>query len=347
MNPWYCTREAVKAALDIAETARANAEIDRNIDAASRSVESQLNRRFYPTVATRYFDWPPRVTSRPWVLDLYQHELISLASLTAGGVAIPSSNWLLEPVNDGPPYDRIEINLGASSAFSAGATYQRAIAGVGVWGYRLDSDPAGTLAAAISSTSATTCSVTDSASVGVGDLLTVDTERTLVSAKNLLTTGQTLQAPLTASATSDTVAVTTGAAYTVGEVLTLDSERMLVVDIAGNNLIVERAWDGSRLAAHTGSTIYAPRTLTLVRGVLGTTAATHSNAAAITRQAYPGPVRELALAEALNLILQKQSGYARTISAGDMVKEVMGRGLADIRAQAYASHGRKVRGRAV
>ena len=47
---------------------------------------------------------------------------------------------------------------------------------------------------------------------------------------------------------------------------------MLITDIAGNNLIVKRQKSGSTLAAHTGSTIYAPRQVTITRGDLGTTA---------------------------------------------------------------------------
>jgi hypothetical protein len=126
----------------------------------------------------------------------------------------------------------------------------------------------------------------------------------------------------------------------------LDSERMLIVDIAGNNLTVKRAWDGTVLAAHTGSSIYAPRTLTVTRGALGTTAAIHTTAAAITCHVVPGLVRELCIAEATNLLLQGASGYARTIGAGDYTKESSGTGLANLRDQVYAAYGRKSRIRA-
>ena len=65
----------------------------------------------------------------------------------------------------------------------------------------------------------------------------------------MLATGQTLQAPgLTDRANAETVPVTNGAAIAVGETILIDAERMLTVDIAGNNLIVKRGFDGSTLA---------------------------------------------------------------------------------------------------
>src|SRR5262249_47825977 len=157
-------------------------------------------------------------------------------SLVSGGITIPPSGYLLEPVNDGPPYTHIDINLGTVSAFSAGATWQQSIVATGVWGWSADTTPGGTLAAPIANSSVTTCTLSDSASVGVGSILLIESERLLVTAKTMLTTGLTLQAPdLTASQANQTVATTNGAAFTVGEVILIDAERMLVVDIAGNN----------------------------------------------------------------------------------------------------------------
>jgi hypothetical protein len=122
---------------------------------------------------------------------------------------------------------------------------------------------------------------------------------------------------------------------------------MLIEDIAGNNLTVRRAWDGSTIAAHSvGATVYAPRTLTVTRGALGTTAATHLTAASVYRWDAPGPVRQLCVAEALTDLLQGRSGYARTAGAGENEREATGRGLKDLRERVYVSHGRKARTRA-
>jgi len=346
MGIWYCTREDVKSALDSQETARNNAQIDRLIEAASRSVEQLCHRDFYPWTGTRYFDWPNVQHAAPWRLWLNRDELISFTSGTSGGVTLTLSDVLLEPANSGPPYNRLELDLGGSSSFDSGDTPQRNIAITGVYGGNADTAAAGALAEALDS-SETGVDVTDGSLVGVGSALKVDDEWMIVTGRQMLTTGQTLQTDLTASAAAVTVAVTTGSAYAVGETILLDSERMLIVDIAGNNLTVKRAWDGSVLATHTGSTIYSPRTLLVTRGALGTTAAAHNSAAAVSKLAVPGLVRQLAIAETLTALQQEGAAYGRVIGSGDAQREASGKGLADLRCQTYDAHGRKVRMRAV
>jgi hypothetical protein len=347
MGSWYTTRESVKRALDSAETARNNGQVDQAIDSASRSVEGLTHRIFRPVLATRYFDWPDLQRGRPWRLWLNGSELISLTSLTAGGTTIPNTNLLLEPANYGPPFDSIETNIGSTSAFTLANTHQRAIAVTGLFGYSNDEAAAGTLAAAITTVGQTSVNVSDSSLIGVGDVLRVDQERVVVIGKQMLTTGQTLQTPVAASSSDVTVAVTSGAGYAVDEVLLLDAERMLIVDIAGNNLIVKRAWDGSVLAAHTGSTIYAARTLAVTRAALGTTAATHLNSAPISRHEVPGLVRQLTIAEALNDLLQGQGGYARIQRAEGAQQSGFGDGLNDIRERCEARYARKARTAAI
>lgn len=347
---WYATREDVKTALDAAETARSNAQVDRALSAASDAVEGLCHRRFYPEIRSITRDFPDGQYARPWRLWLNHNELISLTSLVSGGVSIPAVALLLRP-DWGPPFTHIEIDLSSQSAFASGSTHQRAITVTGLFGYRADEAPAGALAAAIVSTTATTANVTDSSVVGVGQIIRVDAERMIVTGKQMLTTGQTLQTPLAASVAAVAVAVTNGAAYTVGEVLLLDSERMLIVDAAGNQLTVKRAWDGTVLATHTGSTIYAPRTLTVVRGALGTTATTHSLAAAAVKHVVPGLVNELCVGEALNTLLQERTGYARPArllpSQDPKVTPLYGVGLDALRDQVYAAYGRKARMRAI
>lgn len=345
-NPWYATREEVKGAADIAETAHLNTRIDRALEAASRAVEKLCHRVFYPTLATRYFDWPDSQQGTSWRLWLNEHEVISVTTLSSGGTTIASSDYFLYP-QSGPPYSRIEIDLSSSAAFGGGDTSQRDIAVTGLFGYTNDEESAGTLAAAVSSTSATTVDVSDSSAIGVGQLIRVESERMIVTGNSSLTTAQTLQDPMTAD-TADTVCqVTTGTSYNVGEVILLDAERMLIEDIAGNNLIVQRAFDGTVLAAHTGSTIYARRRLTVQRGALGTTAATHDSGTTINRHMAPGPVRRLTIAEAQTTLAQEDARWARAIGAGESAREAWARSLKDARDEVYENYGRKARIRAV
>jgi hypothetical protein len=348
MGIWYTTRESVKSALDSAETARNNVQVDRAIESASRSLEGLLHRRFYPQTATRYFAWPNRQYARSWRLWLDQDEVASVSTLVAGGVTIPATDYFLEPANSGPPYTRVEVDLGSSSAFSSSGTHQRAIAITGVFiGCPVDEEPAGALAALISSTSATTCNVTDSSLIGVGDIIKVDSERMLVTGKSMLDTAQNVS-NLTAANSDVAITGITAGTIAVGEIILVDSERMLAVDVAGTTVTVKRAWDGSVLAAHSSPTdIFAGRTLTVTRGALGTTAATHSNGAAITKHVVPGLVKELCVAEAINTIQQETSGYAREVGEGENAREASGRGLREIRNDALAAYGRKARSAAV
>lgn len=353
-QPWYATREAVKAALDIKLTARSNAAVDRAIQAASRNVEALCHRRFYPEQATRYFDWPDQY-ARPWRLWLDDSELIELTAATSGGVTLSTADIFLEPNRTGPPYNRVELDISTNAAFSAGSTTQRDIALTGLWGYRNDESPAGTATAAASS-GATTLLVSDSSVVGVGQLVRCGTERLIVTDASMVSTGQTLQAPLTEKMNDQILQTADGTAYHVGEVLLLDAERVRVDDIAGNNLIVKRGWDGTTNTAHTGSTIYAPRSLTVTRGALGTTAAGISQGAQLYRWDPPGPLQALTIAEAVINLLQDSSGYARVTGVGTAARQVgggtntktsYGAGIEGLREQVYTTLGRKARVRAV
>jgi hypothetical protein len=350
-TPFYATREEIKAELDVKETARSNAKIDRALADATEAVEGLTHRVFYPVQDIRKFDWPPRSGATPWILRLDANELISVTSLTSGGVTIAPADFLLRRADDRaePPYTRIEINLGSNASFSGGSTYQQDITVTGLFGYRNDETAAGTLAAQVASPSATTITVDGpaSAALGIGSLLRIDNERMIVTGRAQLDTGQGFGDSMTNANNDVSIGAANGSVYAVGEVILRDSERMLIVDIAGNLLTVTRAWDGTVLAAHTDSAIYAPRTLTVARGALGTTAATHSNGASVYRWDAPGSVRQLCVAEALTDLLQGRSGYARTAGSGENEREASGRGLKDLRDRVYTSHGRKARTRAV
>jgi hypothetical protein len=342
MGVWLVTREDVKFSADMKETARNNAQVDRAIESASRSVEGFLRRTFAPVLATRYFNWPNQQYARAWRLWLDENDLISVTSVTSGGVALSASDYFLEPVNSGPPYDRVEIDMGSAAAFSSDDTWQRSIAITGTWGYSDDSTAVGTIVEALdASETGVDVDGASSSQLGVGSVLKVDSERMLVTNRTTLSTGQTLQADLDGLDSGVTVSVTDGTAFAVEETLLIDSERVRIVDISGSTLTVIRAWDGSTLAAHaTGATIYAYRTLTVTRGALGTTAATHDSGAVVHRWDVPGQVRELAMAEALNNLEQANAAYARVSGQAERERDTTARGLVDLRKSVLRSHGR-------
>lgn len=347
-EPCYTTRESVKKALDVKATARSDDDIDRAIQAASRSAEGLLHRVFYPRDMTRYFDWPNYSYTYPWTIRFDAWELAAIpTSVTTGGQPIPIGNIFFEPVNSGPPYTYMELNRSTNSAFGVGPTPQRDVAVTGTFGFDLNTTSAGALAAAATDTTTGAVTVTNSAGAGIGDVIVIDSERMLLADKALASTGQTQQGTIGNSTANQALTAQDGATFYVGETVTLDQESMLVTAVTGNILAVKRGWDGTTPTTHTGATIYAPRLWTVTRGGFGTAAATHLIGAAIARYTPPSLVTQLSLAEAENDLLQAVSGYARTVGAADNARPVSGQSLADIRAMAYAQYGRKVRRRTV
>lgn len=332
MGVFYTTRESVKAALDATVTGRGDVQVDEAIEAASRAVEGDTNRVFYPQVDTRYVDWPDSQFGTSYRVWLEENEVISISSLTSGGDTIAPNLYDLEP-SYGPPYDHLELKLATSASFGLGDSHQRDIAITGVFGYRDDESAAGTLAAAVVSAAATTISVTDAVTIGVGSLLRIGTERLLVTNRSWADSGDTLQTDgLTATNSDQTVHVTDGSVFQQGETLLVGAEQMLVAAVAGNTVIVQRAWNGSTLAQHAVSApIYRLTALTVERGALGTVAATHADAAPVLQWRAPAQVRTLVRAMAIDTVLQEQAGYARSVGSGDNTRNASGAGLAALR----------------
>ncbi len=357
----YCSAEDVRDALDIAPTAIAARKVSRAIMGAAGFVEGELNRRFYAELDTRYFDWPINYQyAAPWRLWLDSDEVWSATSIQTGLQRNPDGtlsvtpttqtlllgrDFLLRPENVGPPYSHIEIIVSGHSMWSpADGTWQQAIAVNGEFGGCGDVEPAGQLKGALTS-SGTSITVTDSSTVGTLDTIYVDSEWMTVASKSMTSTSQVLAADLPASAAA-TVLTTFGGAWTEGETLLVDGERMRVQDVAGINLVVKRAQDGTPLAAHsTGTLIWAPRQLNLTRGVLGTVPAAHASNAPVQRLAVPDLVRNLSIAKAVTNILQDSSGW--TTSKGQEARVTAVRELNDLANDAYTRWARQSRTRAV
>lgn len=353
----YTTRESVQDAFDIREAAHRSTQIDEAIASASDDIDGWLNRHKHglaPRIATRYFNYPRSDFSRAWRLWLDENELISVTTLTAGGTVIASTDYFLEPVNSGPPYTFIEVDLSSSAAFTNSTTSQRAIEIVGKWGINDDQKSAGALESAVASTSTTTVDVTRGDIVGVGSVLQVDTEKMIVVQKQALDTTQNLASAMTAVKSDQVVDVSDGTAFFVGEQILIDSERMRITDITGNNLTVVRAYDGSTLAAHLiTADVYAYRRLTVERGALGSTAATHLDAAAVTVWDVPSLVKDLCRGLAITRLEQEFSAYGARVYSDEAERDssgtevVSGRGLTDLRKACARRYKRKFRKAAI
>lgn len=353
---WYCTREEVMDAFDIKEAAPRFSQVDDAIKSASDDIDGWLNRHKHglaPTSATRYFNWPSRDYSEGYRIWFDENELVSATSFTAGSTLLAeNTDYFLEPVNSGPPFTYAEINLAGPGAFDNNGTSQRAIQITGTWGINNDQIPAGALDGSIDG-SVTLINVSDSFTVGVGDILTIGLERIQVTDKLPLTTGATLSAPLSALNSDRTIAGVS-AGFTVGETLLVGSERMRIVDNDGTDLTVIRGYDGSVLSSHLATDpILAYRQLKVVRGVLGTAGAAHTDASAITKWDVPALVRDLAKAEAITRLEQEWSAYGARVYSDEAERDssgtevVAGRGLTDLRKSCARRYKRKFRVRAV
>lgn len=345
-RPCYATREQVQRAMDVKLAAYNSEQIDRSICASADAVEGLTQRRFYPEDAIRKFDWPNFQYAYPWRVWLDRYELaapatqVTTGSLLAIPIVIPISAIIFQPVNEGPPFNRIELRRDMNYAFGYNDTPQLDIAITGTFGYWMKTRAAGTATASIGLTDSTIL-VSDGVSVGVGDVIIVDSERMIAVDAFFNNTGISFSGLSTASANDNVVTVADGTKFDAGEILQVDYEWILILQIIGNNMVVKRAYSGSVLAAHSGGTLYARRTLAVLRGQLGTMAAAHSNGVALAVNEVPGLIRELAIAEAEVWLTQEPQAYGGAATPQKNVsvnrggfsvgESVVGSGLPDIR----------------
>lgn len=343
MGVSYATVDAVMRAVEIAASADADAQIRRALESGSRAIDGDtdspglIGRRFYPELATKYV---PVLSTRPaHELSLGKLDLISATTVLSGTTTITlgTGGYFLRP-QEGPPFTELVLDTGTYSAWPSPGVQGVAI--TGLWGYRADETPAGTAAEAIDA-SETDIDVTTPRDIGVGSIIRIDSERMIVTDRTLVTTGQTLVTPVNAYNQDRSIAVSDGTKFSVGETIVLGAESMLVASITGNTLLVRRGWDGSVLESHAGDTVYAYRTLTVQRGALGTTAATHLISAPIYRHVVPALIESLCIAEAVDILTQEGAAYARQATAGDGQSVPLGGGLADIRERALKAFGRR------
>jgi hypothetical protein len=346
-RPTYATRRAVKASPDIRSTIFDDADVDSALERAADSIDGLCHRRFYNVLETMYWDWPNFQRAYPWRIWFDERELADTANtvpvVTTGGQTIPSSAIFWGPWNYSPPFTFMELDRSQSYSYGVGTTPQRDVAVTGLFGYWDRNQVAGTLAAAVTDTTGTSFTVSDSSQVDAGDVLTVDYETVLVQDTAMADTGQaqTGSGCTTASSADNQLTVSDGTQLHAGEVLQLDGERLLALAVTGNTVTVERAYDGTVLVDHGDAAVYALRLLTVSRGDFGSTAATHLVGASLTVAVVPGLIRELAIAEALNTVAQKTASYGRTI--GENARPVPGGSLPDLRDDVQRAFGRKHR----
>lgn len=371
----YCSRDDVKRSLDVEITEVDDYRIDRALQSVSETIEGHLHRHFLPVDATCYLDWPNYQYAPPWKFYFDQpgyHDLWVMTGMQSpSGTPIPLWQVFLEPVNRkiGWPFTRMDLDRSTVAAWGSASSPQHSIWVTGTWGW-YNPQPAGALAASCTQAD-TAITVTDGSQAGPGDLLVLDAgtgappfpdypgtagalgaptgERVVVTGKSTAATGLTQSgAGCSTAVTSDNALATTGTGVlNTGEVILLDQEQMLVTDITAGVATVKRAWNGTVLQPHSSAAVYAYRRLGVLRGQLGTTAASHSLNAVVSRHYPPALIRDLCIAEVQNRVMQETSAYARTVGAGEGQVAAPGAGLADLWDEAETTYARKARVRAI
>jgi hypothetical protein len=319
-RPCYCTREEVMRALDIKPAAYTAPQIDRKLVAAAGAVDGMCKRKFYPEDTTYVFDWPNYQYAYPWRLWLDQYEMAAQPTLVVSGtyldtpVVIPTGTYFMDPINEGPPYNSLQLRRDLNSSFGNNTTPQNDIGITGTFGFWTNTTPCGPIAAAITSTTQNTVQMAAGplAGAGVGDVLIIGSERMLVTDCNYISTGiaTTGSGGNSAQNNDNTLTVPDGTQFSASEILLLDSEWMLIQTIYGNNIVVKRGWGGSVLTTHNNPTIWANRLLSVNRGVLGTSPSTYTQGTQASISEVPGLVKDVAIATAVIGITNEPSAYA-------------------------------------
>lgn len=171
-----------------------DAVIELLLKAASRYVDTQTAREFYPYIQTRYFDLPSSddIDLRTLKMDADLLEVISIVN--GDGVTIPSTEYTLRPRNASP---YIFVRLVDNSTYywasdGAGDTHD-VIAVTGIWGFHNRYTSAWLIGSTLAEdldTSETGIDVASGTLFAVGDVIRFGNELGYVSAKatNTLTT---------------------------------------------------------------------------------------------------------------------------------------------------------------
>jgi hypothetical protein len=237
----YASLGIVKASLRVAATNVDSSLLRLTVD-VSRSFDQTCGRRFYPEVATRYYDGEGGVELQ---LD---DDLLSITTLkldTDGdGVfetTLSTDDYLLVPYNESP---KRAILLQTSGSVSAFPIRRYAVQIVGVFGFSYNTVAASTFAE---------------------DVDNSETEITVAAAHGL----------------------------TGGETIVSNSEQMYVSEVSGV-------------------------TLTVVRGMNGTTETTHTNDAAFTKIAYDELIQRACVMQTARLWRDSQNGGAGQAGGADL-----------------------------
>lgn len=178
----YATLAEFRAWKEITNTdAERDSVVSSILESVSRYLDGQTGRRFYPRIETRYYSVPD---GRQLLLD---DDLLAVVEILNGdAAALPATEYHLIPKNATPAWAiRIKETSAYYWATDADGGDDLVIGVTGYWGYHhlysIAWRNVGTLDAAITSTSATSFTMTSASSVTAGMILRIDNELLNVS----------------------------------------------------------------------------------------------------------------------------------------------------------------------
>jgi hypothetical protein len=159
------------------------------LNAASREIDRNTGRLFYPEIKTNYYNTPKN--AELWLYD----DLLEVLALTNGDgtTMTATTDYLTVPYNAYPKY-KIVLNPETSTYFETSDTtdYMKAIQVNGIYGYHRNYSLAWfsgtTLGAAMTDTTSTSVTLTASTNFEEGQIIKVDSEMMLVTDKPAATT---------------------------------------------------------------------------------------------------------------------------------------------------------------
>lgn len=158
------------------------------LETASRYLDDQTGRQFYPSIETRRYDYPE---GRSIKLD---QDLLEVIAFTNGdGTAISSSNYVLEPANR-TPYRKIALKNTSMVYWltNSNSDIEQVISMQAFWGYRTQYAQrgwkiAGTLGAAITDTTTLAFTMTAGHILKDGHLVKIGSELYNISSVSINT----------------------------------------------------------------------------------------------------------------------------------------------------------------
>lgn len=277
------------------------------IQSASDYLQKEIG-WFIPVTLTRNFHGRGRQ-------EMLIPPLLTVTSIVNDEDTLVAADYILQPEAGfwpNGPYGKLLVGTDPVN-LSAWIDEEDGVTIVGKWGlYQLTKSTGAEVDDATQqSDSQTTLQVDNAGLISPGMVLLIGNEQELVTGWSTpIDSATDITEALTA--TGDVLTLGDATKVHIGEILRVGFEQMKVLDLntTTNEAYVGRGWNKTAAVVHAdNSDVYVYRTLTVERGVNGTTAAAHLINAAISRYVAPDDILFLVKEIATLMLNKAASGY--------------------------------------